>query len=238
MAPFDLPAIAALLISTLLMVLLLARRRRAAAESGSAPEKESLDTVQSWPPQAVRVMTLPERLAFGTLRRALPRHLVLAQVPLSRFIKVPPGKSYKQWMARVGRLNVDLLVCDSSSRVIAAIEVRSADPTPRSVERHERSAQVLQAAGIQVHVWSETHLPTIAEVRGLFTAKGDASALTASDTDALDDIDIDGRKILPVPEIQELLMQGDGLDYQLNEPVPSGFFDDLDASSAARRAHV
>lgn len=238
MAPFDLPAIAALLISTVLMVLLLARRRRAASEADAAPEAESLDTVQSWPPQAVRVMTLPERLAYGTLHRALPRHLVLAQVPLSRFIKVPPGKSYKQWLARVGRLNVDLLVCDSSSRVVAAIEVRASDPTPRSVERHERLAQVLQAAGIQVHVWAESHLPTIAEVRTLFLSKGEASASLAADVAERGDIDVGGRRMLPVPEIQELLMEGDELDYQLNEPVPSGFFDDLDASSGARRAHV
>ncbi len=224
-------AIAALLISALLTLLLVARRRRGASDHGRAPESEVLDTVQTWPPQAVRVMTLPERLAFGTLRRALPRHLVLAQVPLSRFISVPASNSYSQWLNRAGRLNVDLLVCDSSSKVIAAIEVRSADQTQRSMARHNRLAQVLQAAGVKVHVWHDNDLPSIAAVREMFkNSKGDAAA---SDED---EVDVDGRRLIPVPEIQEFLMDGDQLDYnQANEPVASGFFDDLDAASNSRR---
>jgi Protein of unknown function (DUF2726) len=224
-------AIAALLISALLTLLLVARRRRGASDAGRAADSEVLDTVQAWPPQAVRVMTLPERLAYGTLRRALPRHLVLAQVPLSRFISVPSSNSYSQWLNRAGRLNVDLLVCDSSSKVIAAVEVRSGDQTQRSIARHNRLAQVLEAAGVKVHVWSDNDLPSIAAVRELFkNSKGDASMSDDGE------VDIGGRHMIPVPEIQEVLMEGDHLDYnQANEPVPSGFFDDLDAAANARR---
>ena len=223
-------AFAALLISALLTLLLFARRRRAATDAGRAADSEVLDTVQAWPPQAVRVMTLPERLAYGTLRRALPRHLVLAQVPLSRFISVPPSNSYSQWLTRVGRLNVDLLVCDSSSKVIAAVEVRSGDQTSRSMARHNRLARVLQAAGVKVHVWSDNDLPTLAAVRELFkNNKADAA-------DEEDAVDGGGRRMIPVPEIQEFLMEGDGLDYnQANEPVPSGFFDDLDVGARLAR---
>jgi len=224
-------AIAALLISALLTLLLVARRRRGGAANGRAPDSEVLDTVQAWPPQAVRVMTLPERLAFGNLRRALPRHLVLAQVPLSRFITVPSSNSYSQWLTRAGRLNVDLLVCDSSSKVIAAVEVRSRDQTRRSIDRHTRLAEVLEAAGVKVHVWMDDDLPSITAVRDLFkNSKGEAAA-----TD--DELYIGGRHMIPVPEIQEVLMEGDHLDYnQASEPVPSGFFDDLDAAASARPA--
>jgi hypothetical protein len=231
MVSFEPTAIAALLISALLTLLLVARRRRSASDAGRAPDSDVLDTVLAWPPQAVRVMTLPERLAYGTLRRALPRHLVLAQVPLSRFITVPPRNSYTQWLSRAGRLNVDLLICDASSRVIAAVEVRSPDQTPRSIARHDRLAEVLQAAGVKVHVWRDTELPGIAAVRELFKGKEEAAA------DDGGEIDVGGRHMIPVPEIQEFLMEGDGLDYnQANEPVPSGFFDDLDAAAAARPA--
>lgn len=230
MVPLEPTAIAALLVSALLTLLLFARRHRSATHAGRAPDSQVLDTVHAWPPQAVRVMTLPERLAYGTLRRALPRHLVLAQVPLSRFISVPPGHSYGEWLTRAGRLNVDLLVCDSSSRVIAAVEVRSADQTQRSIARHERLAQVLQAADIKVHVWRDTELPTIAAVRGLFKIKVDATVGAGIE------IDLGGRHMIPVPEIQEFLMERDGLDYnQANEPVLSGFFDDLDAAAADAR---
>jgi hypothetical protein len=233
MAPLEPTALAALLISALLMLLLLARRRKSATDMGTAAAAEVLDTVQAWPPQAVRILTLPERLAFGTLRRALPRHLVLAQVPLSRFISVPPGPSYAQWLTRAGRLNVDLLVCDASSRVLAAVELRSADQTPRSIARQARKTQVLEAAGVRVHVWRDTDIPSIAEVRELFRSKGGKLPIGE------DSVDIDGRPMIPVPEMQELLMEGDELDYNhLNEPVPSGFFEDLDAAArtqAARR---
>ena len=223
-------AIAALLISALLTLLLVARRRRGAPDAGRAPDSEVLDTVQAWPPQAVRVMTLPERLAFGTLRRALPRHLVLAQVPLSRFISVPSRNSYSQWLTRAGHLNVDLLVCDSSSKVIAAIEVRSAHQTQRSVARHQRLAEILQAAGVKVHVWRDDQLPTLAEVRMLFKGGKNDAAVGEED-----EVDIGGRRMIPVPEMQELLMAGDGLDYnQANEPVLSGYFDDLDAAAGSR----
>ncbi len=233
MASLEPSAIAALLISALLMLLLFARRRKAASDAGRAPESEVLDTVQAWPPQAVRVMTLPERLAYGTLRRALPRHLVLAQVPLSRFISVPTGHSYGQWLTRAGRLNVDLLVCDASSRVIAAVEVRPPEQTRRSAERHERLAQVLQAAGVKVHVWREAELPSIADVRRLFNNKGEGAA------GGTDEFDAEGRHLIPVPEIQELLLEGDGRDYNhLNEPVPSGFFDELDAGANGRQARA
>ena len=233
MASLEPTAIAALLISALLMLLLFARRRKAASDAGRAPESEVLDTVQAWPPQAVRVMTLPERLAYGTLRRALPRHLVLAQVPLSRFISVPTSHSYGQWLTRAGRLNVDLLVCDASSRVIAAVEVRPPEQTQRSAERHERLAEVLQAAGVKVHVWREAELPSIADVRRLFKNKGDGTAGSA------DEFDADGRHLIPVPEMQELLLEGDRLDYNhLNEPVPSGFFDELDTGAHGRQARA
>jgi hypothetical protein len=225
-------AIAAALLAALLLAWWLLRRRRATAPQRSH-EAEVLDTVQDWPPQAVRVMTLPERLAYGTLRKALPRHLVLAQVPLSRFISVPSGRSYSQWLVRAGRLNVDLLVCDSSSRVVAAVEVRAADETARSTERHERLAKVLSAAGIKVFVWQATNLPSLAAVRELFNSKAenDADGAEASRFNESD------RHFLPVPEIQEMLMEGDAFNYNMNnEPVPSGFFDDLEASPPARRS--
>ena len=190
----------------------------------------SVDTVMGWPPEAARVLTIDERQALDVLRHAFPSHLVLAQVPLSRFISVPSSNSYSQWLTRAGRLNVDLLVCDSSSKVIAAVEVRSGDQTQRSIARHNRLAEVLQAAGVKVHVWSDNDLPTIAEVRELFkNSKGEL----ATDDDGLDS---GGRHMIPVPEIQEVLMEGDHLDYnQANEPVPSGFFDDLDAAARTAR---
>ena len=226
---FD-PALgAALFAATALLLSVLWLRRRAATPLPVAPD-ESLDTVQAWPPQAVRVMTLGERQAFEVLRRALPGHVVLAQVPLSRFISVPTRFPYAQWLQRAGRLGVDLLVCDFSSRAVAAVEVRTPDESARSAKRHKRLVEVLRAAGVTVHEWNEDALPTVAEARALFIAK----PATAAEEELA--ITRGGRALLPVADIEEVLAAGDATDYGQLEPVPSGFFDDLDPRMARRAA--
>lgn len=225
-----------LLLCALLLLSALWVHRRTQGTGTSRPQvDEPLDTVRDWPPQAVRVLTLPERQAYDMLRRALPRHLVLAQVPLSRFISVPPQQPHAQWMNRIGRTSVDLLVCDSSSRVVAAIEIRPPDQSPRSARRHARMADVLQAAGIAVHVWPEGAAPRAADLRALVHAKG--SARPSGEDDA--PIGPTGQRMLPVPEIAEVLTQGDAIDYHQGlEPVASGFFDDLDALPQGTPSHA
>ena len=129
--------------AVLMLGLLLWHRWQAGARQASA-RRDALDTVQDWPPEAARVLTIAERRAYDLLRNALPGFLVLAQVPLSRFLRVPTRHSYAEWMQRVGALSADLLVCDAGSRVLAVIDVRPAEQTERSRRRHERMARVLQ----------------------------------------------------------------------------------------------
>ena len=158
----DINFIGALTVSALLLAWIWARRRgsspsgKGKAKSGKpAAADASLDTVQSWTPQAVRVLTLPERQAYDLMRKAMPRQLVLAQVPLARFISVPTRHSYSDWLTRVGRLTVDLLVCDKSSRVVAVVDIRTGGQSERSVRRHERMTQVLQARSEERRVGKE-----------------------------------------------------------------------------------
>ena len=225
----DPATVVALSLALALVMVALRVRRRQAAPRDQAPE-EALDTVQAWPPQAVRVMTLGERQAYEIVRRALPGHVVLAQVPLSRFISVPTRFPYSQWLQRAGRLGVDLLVCDFSSRAVAAIEVRTADESARSAKRHQRLIEVLRAAGVTVHEWNEDELPTVAEARSLFLPKA------SSDAEAEIVVTPGGRALLPVAEIQEMLADGDATDYGQLEPVPSGFFEDLEPRLARQAA--
>lgn len=121
---------------------------------------EARDTVADWPPTATRVLNAMERQAYDVLRQALPDHLVLAQVPLSRFIRVPTRYSYGEWLGRVGQLSADLVVCDASSQVLAVVEVRGHEESARSLQRHQRMTRVLKAADIRVLVWAEDELPT------------------------------------------------------------------------------
>jgi hypothetical protein len=219
-------ALASATVAALLTWVVLRRR----APPAAVPQREEgLDTIQAWPPQAVRVMTLGERQAYEVLKRALPGHVILSQVPLSRFISVPTRNPYQLWLQRAGRLAVDLLVCDYSSRAVAAVEVRTADESKRSAKRHQRLVQVLRAAGVQVLEWDEDSLPDVVHARELFIPKSEAK-------DAPTKIDAGGRRLLPVAEIAEVLAHGDTTDYGQLEPVPSAFYDELDDPRVARQA--
>jgi hypothetical protein len=230
----------ALVAAALLLTLIMLRRRQARpppAAPRRSEQEDNPDTVAQWPPQSVRVMTIAERQSWELLQRALPGFLVLAQVPLARFVKVPTRHSYSEWLQRVGSLSADLLVCDSGSKVLAVIDVRAADETERSRRRHERLARVLKAAGVKVYTWREDQLPTPSQVRNLIGAallKGQPAAVVRAQP-------IHSRPIplIPVAEIEELLAEGDqrygaaeAADAS-QEPVPSGFFDDLVSDSRA-----
>lgn len=216
----------------LMLGLLLWHRWRSGAQQATS-RRDALDTVQDWPPEAARVLTIAERRAYDLLRNALPGFLVLAQVPLSRFLRVPTRHSHADWMQRVGSLSADLLVCNAGSRVLAVIDVRPAEQTERSRRRHERMARVLKAAGIEVQVWNEDRLPTASEVRALLGSVLERSAGTqqpkATSSRPM--------PLIPVAEMEELLLHGDAAAQDTSyEPVPSAFFDDLEPPPQAVRA--
>jgi len=216
------PALAA---AVLLLLTLLALRLRLRQRQGSRrqPDREALDTVQAWLPESARIMSIHERQAYDLLRRALPGFLVLAQVPLSRFLRVPTRHSYNEWLQRVGSLNADLLLCDSGSRVLAVIDIRAPEETGRSRRRHERLARVLKAAGIRVFTWREGDLPSLAEVRNVLGNEL-APPTTSTEHKATASRPM---PLIPIADIEEVLAEGDQLAYdQAMEPVPSGFYDE------------
>lgn len=142
-------------------------RRRRGDDEDAGGRGDALDTVAAWPPEATRVLTLQERRAYNLLTHALPEHIVLAQVPVSRFIRVPTRNSYHEWMRRVGQLCADLVVCDPSSQVIAVVEVRrpAGKDSERTRRRHDRMDRVLRKAGVRVIEWNEEALPHRDSVR-------------------------------------------------------------------------
>ena len=208
--------------------------RRSAATPKDDPE-DRLDTVAGWPPQATRILTTAERLAQEVLIRALPEYLVLAQVPLARFLKVPTRNSYVEWLRRLGNQCADLVVCDKATQVIAVVDVQA--PTERSSERARkrlnRMARVLKAAQIPLHVWTEGALPGIEAARATLLPKPPEAAPSAAPAetvtqptsptlpskplDPLGDFDHDSEP----DEIIEAL-----------EPPPSTWFDEFNSGPA------
>jgi len=131
------------------------------------PPGERLDTLAGWPPEPTRILRSSERLAFSTLKLALPGYLILAQVPLARFLTVPKRNSYAEWMRRLGNQCVDFVICDVTSQVVAVVEVRPPiDQLDDKVRvRLDRVARALKAAKIPLHVWNEEKLPSIEAAR-------------------------------------------------------------------------
>ena len=190
---------------------------------------DAVDTVIGWPPEATRVLTLRHQRALELLRRATPEHMILAQVPLSHFIKVPTRHSYVEWLRRVGHVCVDLMVCDAASNVVAIIEVRQADKvdSERARKRQQRIERVLRAAGIPLHVWNEAFLPDpIAVRKALLQDSGESPPSPAMqdngpDTAPLDVAPRGGARVRPF----------DGRDLPgYKDPPRSTWFDELNAT--------
>ena len=141
--------------------------RRSGPPERKEQPAERMDTLAAWPPEATRVLRSSERVAFSTLKLALPGYMILAQVPIARFLNVPKRNSYAEWMRRLGSQCVDFVICDVTSQVIAVVEVRP--PIEQISEklraRLDRVERVLSAANIPVHVWNEERLPTIEAAR-------------------------------------------------------------------------
>jgi hypothetical protein len=195
-------------------------RKRSAPRSGAASSRsgrtlDAVDTVVGWPPEATRLMSVRHRRSFDLLRRAVPECMVLAQVPLSRFIKVPTRVSYMEWLRRVGHVCVGLVICDSASNVIAVIEISESDrpETERTRKRRQRVERVLRAAGVPLHVWNESWLPDPLAVRRLLLPAEAAEPSSFNPAPAPQQ---------PEPAYSETRPQG--------EPLHASWFDDLHAT--------
>lgn len=218
MLPVDPSAALALATALVLLLSLLAARRRRPPPASA--RRDAPDTLQTFAPQPARVLTVAERQAHTLLRQAMPGYLVLAQVPLSRFLSVPARQG--EWLQRVSGLSADLLLCDSASRVLAVIDVRPLRLSDNSRRRHERMTSLLRKAGIKVLSWQEDALPDVTTDRGqllpLLTAGKAPREAAAAPTS----------RPMPLIPIAEILAD-DGADREdAMEPVPSALFDDLE----------
>ena len=229
----------------LLLVVLLAwsfLRKRGGSVKPAEEEADRLDTLAAWPPQPTRVLTSQERTLHSTLVRALPDHVVLSQVPLSRFIKVPKRHSYAEWLRRLGYQSVDFVVCDMSSQVVAVIELQPTanDLNERARKRLKRIQRTLKAAEIPLLVWSEANLPTADAARAAILPPPPAAATTPVDAARPAAAAPAVRGTSTVPTLSSAARPGsvrnpfedtdrDSTQDEHIEAPPSTWFDDLDS---------
>ncbi|MEN9544117.1 MAG: hypothetical protein RLZZ598_950 [Pseudomonadota bacterium] len=188
---------------------------------------EALDTVMAWSPEPTRVLTAVERRVFKLLSDELPEYLLLAQVPLSRFLRVPTRYSYTEWMRRVGTLCADLVICDGNTQVIAVVDIRRQDSTPseRAGRRHGRMDRVLRAAGVRVLTWYEDSLPPKERVRELVLGRAGIELAGREGGETVSTRTADPRAI--VDRLEHETIPGINNDA---EPPTSTWFDDFDST--------
>jgi hypothetical protein len=196
MPPFDsLPLAAAAAACAVVLCLVLAllawrlRQRRAdaapargrpKARSDRAGSRDGSELVARYQPSAVRVLTACEREAFDLVREVLPEHLVMAQVPLVRYLRVHDKRTEDDWLRGLSMLSADILVCDTSSRPVIAVEILPPKLGPKAQERHERMRQLLEGVGVRVLIWQEARLPPAEQVRTQLRAALDSEAAASS----------------------------------------------------------
>ena len=228
MPSWGLAALAAVVILLLIVVVL---RQRSSA-GGKGADGARLDTVAAWPPTATRILTTAERSAYGTLVNALPGYMILAQVPLARFLRVPTRYSYSEWLRRLGTQCADLVVCDMASEVLAVVNVQApaGSESERARKRLNRMARVLKAAGIPMHVWTDNALPSVETAREMLLPKTAAAPAAQAAPSPVADTRVRTSRPTPFDESQRDSTQDELIEVR--EPPPSTWFDEFNSGPA------
>jgi very-short-patch-repair endonuclease len=129
-------------------------------------KSQGSDADEIWPFYAKKLLSQPEQILYFRLVQALPEHIVLAQVQLSRLLGVKKGNNYRAWFNRINRMSVDFVVCNKDSSIVAVIELD--DATHQKEDRRTADAKkdkALTSAGIRIVRWHAKSIPDIATIQ-------------------------------------------------------------------------
>jgi very-short-patch-repair endonuclease len=122
---------------------------------------------QAFPFEQCRPLTEREQVLYWRLRNVLPDEIVLAQVALSRILRVRKGHGFRSWLNRVDRMTVDFLVCLPDATIVAVVELDDAsDGSPVRILADDRKTRALQSAGIKLLRYA--NVPDEAQLRKAF----------------------------------------------------------------------
>jgi very-short-patch-repair endonuclease len=145
--------IAAAVVLVVIVFLILSKK----GESGPAGD---------WPFYPRKPLSQPEQVLYFRLVEALPEHVVLAQVQLSRFLGVKKGNNFQQWMNRINRMSADFVICNRDFSIAAVVELD--DATHERADRKAADAKkdkALASAGLRIIRWQAKSLPDAAAIR-------------------------------------------------------------------------
>lgn len=124
---------------------------------------------EAWPFYAKKPLSQPEQVLYFRLVQALPEHIILAQVQLSRLLGVKKGNNYQAWFNRINRMSADFVVCNKDSSIVAVIELD--DATHQKEDRQAADAKkdkALASANVRVIRWQAKAIPDVAKIKSAF----------------------------------------------------------------------
>lgn len=136
-----------------------------------------VEGAEVWPFYQRKPLSVPEQILYFRLVKALPDHIVLGQVQLSRLLGVKKGNNAQAWLNRINRMSADFVVCNKDSSIVAVIELD--DATHNGEKRQQADAKkdkALAAANITIHRWQAKAIPDEAQIKATFLSKQIASA--------------------------------------------------------------
>lgn len=145
------------LVSVLIvLILLLFRKQLFTARTPTRSQWKD----EAWPFYAKQLLSQPEQILFHRLVKALPEHIILAQVQVSQVLGVHKGFNFYEWNNRINRLSYDFVVCNKDGSVHAVIELddKSHESKDR-VEADKRKDRATSAASIRMVRWHVRSMP-------------------------------------------------------------------------------
>src|SRR3569832_951764 len=111
----------------------------------------------------------PEQTLYFRLVKALPEHIILAQVQLARLLGVKKGNDFHAWSNRINRMSADFVVCNKDSSIVDDIE--HDDETHQRKDRQTADAykyKSLSSADIRIGRLQAKALPDIVAIQSMF----------------------------------------------------------------------
>lgn len=143
---------------------------------------------EEWPFCAKQLLSQPEQVLFHRLVKALPEHVVLAQVQVSQVLGVKKGVNFYEWNNRINRLSYDFVICKKDGSVAAVIELddRSHESKER-IEADKRKDRATASAGIRMIRWHVKSMPDEISIQDAFKPLLDVLIVkSSSDKSVLD----------------------------------------------------
>lgn len=122
---------------------------------------------ERYPFEMTRPLSEREQVLYWRLRKVLPDQMILAQVAVSRILRVEKGHDFRTWLNRINRMTVDFLVCLPDGTIVAAVELddSSHDVDERALADAKKT-KALESAGIKLLRFRE--IPSELELRKAF----------------------------------------------------------------------